>query len=143
MPTSGEEPCSTAKPCSAAASTACNHIAPPSTRIVLAVGSTLTPVIAEVRRRRRRTGRSSGPRVVAGALRGDPQTGGDRRTDDLGDLVGGGRVGHGGRALVDGDIPRNSRLVVPGIARQVNRTVAEPAQGVSALGRAWWLIRWS
>jgi hypothetical protein len=73
-------------------------------------------------------------RVVAGALRHDPQAelgGGEHQ---LADLVGARRVGDRGRALVHRHVPRHARLVVPGVAGQVDRASAQPAQRLQGGG---------
>ena len=72
--------------------------------------------------------------VVAGALRGDPQAGLGGDADDGGDLGGGAGYGDGGRALVDGDVPRQAGGVVPGVAGQVDAAVEQAAQGVGGGG---------
>ena len=130
MPTSGEEPCSTARPCARGRLDGVEpQSAPPSTRTMPALGSTSTPVIAEVRSSdasSRLRGERAG--VVAGALRRDPQPGGRGGADHRGDLVGAGGVGDGGGALVDGDVPGHPGGVVPGVAGQVDGAAAQPAQ---------------
>ena len=64
---------------------------------------------------------------MAGALRGDPETGGGCGPDDLGDLGGGPGYGDGGGALV-GQVPRGAELVVAGIAGQVDVASAQAAE---------------
>src|SRR6478752_3046642 len=111
MPTSGEEPCRTARPCAAAAVTAGSQTAPPSTRTMPRDGSEIARFVVEALRGER-------PGVVAGALRGDPQPGPGGRPDDGRDLGGGARHGHGGGPLVDGDVPRHPQLVVRRVAAE-------------------------
>ena len=65
--------------------------------------------------------------AVAGALRRDPEAGRRGGADDPGDLVGVGRVGDRGRVLVDLEVPRHPRLVVEGVAGQVDGTTRQPA----------------
>ncbi len=132
MPTSGEEPCRTALPWAAAASTAGSQIAPPSTRTMPRVGSAIAVPISEVRTMTTssRPWAASGPAlwpVLCGATR-RPALGGD--ADDGGDLGGGAGEGDRGRALVDGDVPGQAGGVVPGVAGQVDAAVEQAAQGV-------------
>ena len=131
MPTSGEEPCSTACPWTAAASTAGSQSAPPSTRTVprhrvgdhgVHRGGAHDDDVVEALR-----GERAG--VVAGALRGDPQAGLRGDADHRADLGGGAGYGDRGRALVDGDVPGQSRGVVPGVAGQVDATGRQAAEG--------------
>ena len=72
------------------------------------------------------------PGVVPGALRGNPQPGGHGCADDLGGLLGVGRVGHGGRALVDSHIPGHPGLVESGVTGQVHCASTQSAQGLGA-----------
>ena len=66
--------------------------------------------------------------AVAGALRCDLQAGGCRRPHHRGDLIGGGRIGHGSGMGVGLEVPGQARLVVRRVPGQVHRTPAEAAQ---------------
>ena len=57
-----------------------------------------------------------------------------RRPDDVADLVGVGGVGDGGGALVDGDVPRHPRGVVPGVSGQLDADGGAALEGVGAAG---------
>ena len=72
--------------------------------------------------------------AVAGALGRDPEAGRRGGPDDPGDLVGVGRVGDRGRVLVDLEVPRHPRLVVEGVAGQVDGTTGQPAQRLGVGG---------
>ena len=58
--------------------------------------------------------------AVAGALGRDPQPGGGRGSHDVDDVRDVARHGHGGRPLVDGDVPRHPGGVVAGVTGQVH-----------------------
>ncbi len=65
---------------------------------------------------------------MAGALRRDPQTDAAGGPDHGGDVVGVAGQGDRGGPLVDGDVPRHPRLVVPGVAGEVDGAVAQSPQ---------------
>ena len=74
--------------------------------------------------------------VVTGALRGDPQSGGRRRTDHGHDLVGVTREGDRCRSLVDGEVPGQSSRVVARVAGQVYAAGAQAAESRGAIAGA-------
>ncbi|WP_275693219.1 hypothetical protein [Nocardioides sp. TF02-7] len=74
-------------------------------------------------------------RAVAGALRSDPEAGGHGGPYDGRDLGRGARQGHGGRALVGGEVPRQPRGVVRLVAGEVDLARgAEVGQCSTGLG---------
>ena len=131
MPTSGEEPCSTACPWTAAASTAGSQSAPPSTRTVPETGSAITVFIAPVRTTTTssRPCAASGPAlwpVLCGATR-RPISAATRTTAPTSAAVWGTATAAG--PLVDGDVPGQSRGVVPGVPGQVDASGRQAAEG--------------
>ena len=88
--------------------------------------------VAEPARERRR--------AVAGALRRDPQAGRGGGADDPATSWRDGRVGDGRRMVVDLEVPGHPRLVVEGVAGQVDGTSAQPAQRLGVGGRRAWTL---
>ena len=78
--------------------------------------------------------RAERPGVVAGALRGDLEAVRRGRTDHVADLVGVDGEGDGGGPLVDGDVPRHPRGVVPGVAGQLDADGGVTTEGVGSAG---------
>jgi len=60
--------------------------------------------------------RAERPRVVAGALRGDPQAAGAGEADDAGDVIRRPGQGDGGGVLVHGQVPGLAGIIPAGIA---------------------------
>ena len=67
-------------------------------------------------------------RVVAGALRGDPQALGGGEAHDRGDFLGAARVDDRRRPLVDGEVEAGAGGVVAGVAGDVDVAADEGAQ---------------
>ena len=137
MPTSGDEPCRTARPWAAAAldgrlpqgaaldpDDAADRVGDGGAHL----GGADDDDVVEAAGRERAG-------VVAGALRGDPQAVLGRGADDGGHLGGRAREGDGGGALVDGDVPRQAGRVVPGVAGQVHAAGEDAPEGGGGRGR--------
>ena len=76
--------------------------------------------------------RGERPGVVPGALRRDPEACSTCRANDSLDVGNVTRQRDRGRALVDGDVPREPGAVVLGITREVEGSVAEPSEAGGA-----------